>query len=255
MSARVAEHLVDLAELLAVGADDGPAALDEQPGGGIGRSDRLAADAPDRALRVDVVRLGERAEDRDVAGDARRRQRARAAGAPSPATRRSRSAARDPEAEGDAAGTCAGLSGAQERAALEVVARAQAQLAVEVAPVRRQRGRRAGPAGGERRRLLGLGLSARLVESTSRRLAQIRSSSIRRAAARAPRGRRRRRRCDVKRSASPTRPGFAGPSSAAARGRAARVVERRRVARPPSRRAVVRSIGVHWSTSLIAASA
>ena len=61
--------LVDGPDRLAAGVHDLPAGLDQEPGDGSPSVTRSAADEPHGPLRADRMRVGEGAQDLDLAGD------------------------------------------------------------------------------------------------------------------------------------------------------------------------------------------
>src|SRR5581483_4403558 len=114
--------------------------------------DGLASDVPDRALRCARLRVGERVEDPYVAWNPRLVE----AGEAAPAHLGRRAVAEapcDPEAERRRTAEAGWVERRQQhRSALEVVARAQLELAVEIAPVVGQRREQPVPVVGEARR-------------------------------------------------------------------------------------------------------
>src|SRR5207237_3836168 len=108
-------------------------------------SDGTAADVPDRALRVDRLCVRQRPEHAEAPGDPLAVQPLEAAlrhlGRGAVAIQ-----GRDAETEGEAALDAGGVHGRdQQCAALEVIARAELDLGIHVAPVGRQRGLRLQP--------------------------------------------------------------------------------------------------------------
>ena len=104
----VAGDLVDLPDLVALGVDDAPAALDHAPGDEVGHRAQTAlpADVPDRALRADRMRVRERPQDATRPGmpssSRRARQRRAMSGGGAVAER-----VRDAEAEAELPGRAA----------------------------------------------------------------------------------------------------------------------------------------------------
>ena len=186
----VADDLVHLAEVCAVGTTDEPALLDQEPGDGVAHTTFPSTyQTGPWVSTLWVSESARRIETRPVIPSASARAKhLRVIGRRGPVAE----AAGDSKAEHRSAGDPSGIDrGEQERAALEVVARGELELAVEIAPVGGKARDGGVPARQERRRLrLGLDRGGRDELAQAKRSPDCLALQPARAAARPLRGRR-----------------------------------------------------------------